>query len=339
MILKFPHERKFYLLTVLLLVVFFLSISFGNVSISMEEIFQILTGRSENQTAKNILLFHRLPRSMAAVFTGFALPVSGWMLQEYFRNPLAGPSVLGITSASSLGVAVVILLGSVMGFNLSQFGSVAVIAAAFIGALLAALLILVFSEQLNSSNALIIMGFMISALCGAMIGILEFIAGGDQIKSYILWGFGSLNGLSWNQLLWFAIILLIGLGLSFQTIRRLAGLMLGEEYGTTMGIHVKNTRNQIVISASLLTAVATALVGPIAFIGLAVPHFCRILLRTADFYRLFWFTAIVGMISMLVFSMISEWFPGGVLPVNIITSLLGAPVVMSIILNRKFRRL
>lgn len=304
---------------------------FVNLNIGSSDI--KLTDWSQNQNAKQLILNFRLPKTIAAVLSGIALPVSGLLLQELFRNPLADPSVLGITSASGLGVAFVIFLSTVFGFSDLINNSWLICIASFLGAMLAMIIIVFFSARLNSNSALIITGIMIAGFAAAIIGILQFFAPSEKIKTYLMWTFGSISGLSWIQILIFGLMTLSGITVSLFSLKGISGLRLGENYAHSMGINIKKTRWMILISSAILTASATAFVGPIAFIGLAIPHICRILFKQTRIHKLYLLVGLLGIFGMLLFSWIAQSFPNGSFPVNIITSLIGAPVVMSILLN------
>ena len=321
---------KFLIFLLLLLIVaaFVLNLNSGNASVSLVDLFQ-------DETSAKLILDYRLPKTLAAILTGISLPISGLLLQKLFRNPLADPSVLGITSASGLGVALVIFLSTVFGFGTMINNSWLICISAFAGAFLALLVIVYFSSKLNSTGALIIVGIMIAGFTAAIIGILQFFAPSEKIKTFILWTFGSISGLSWNQILVFSFMTFLGVGISILTLRGISGLRLGENYAHTMGVNIKKTRWLILISAAILTAAVTAFVGPIAFIGLAIPHICRIAFKRNNIIELYILVVLVGVFAMLLFSWIAQIFPNGSLPINIITSLIGAPIVMSIILNRK----
>lgn len=330
---NFFKDRKFLLLILAVIILFFLSIFFGNYGSSFYSWNSMLKG--ENELLRKIVLNHRLPRSLAVVFTGIALPISGWVLQEYFRNPLAGPSILGVTSSASLGAAVVIMLGSGLGISFMGYKSEAIIFGAILGTSLSMLILWGISNRLNSTSYLIIIGFMIATLAGALIAMLEFFASSQDLKSYVLWGFGSLSGLTITQLIYFFISLLIGLLIVKRNINHLIKMQLGNRYAQTMGVNVKKVRVELILSATLLTGVCTALVGPIAFIGLAIPHLCRIYLKTADFNKLFVYIILTGILFMLFFSIVSNHFPWGTLPINIITALFGSPIVIYIVFKNR----
>lgn len=324
-----PLKFKFSvtLLLILIFTAFVLNLQIGTASISIFEV-------NDSEVAHNLILNYRLPKTIAALLAGIALPISGLLLQELFRNPLADPSVLGITSASGLGVAMVIFLASVLGFGSWMNNSWIICLASFCGALLALLIIVFFSSKLNSTTSLIIIGIMLAGFSAALIGIMQFFAPSEKIKSYIMWTFGSMSGLSWSQISVFALSVLAGISISVFTFKGISGMRLGENYAHTMGISIRKTRWLILISSAILTASATAFVGPVAFIGLAVPHICRMFFKRTQIVELYLLVILLGVFLMLLFSWIAQLFPSGSLPINIITSLIGAPIVMSIVLNR-----
>src|SRR5690606_22199259 len=289
---------------------------------------------SRSGVARKLVFDYRLPKAVAALLSGIAISISGLLLQELFRNPLADPSVLGITSASGLGVAVVIFLSGLLGLSEMVQNPWLICSASFVGALLTLLLIVYFSSKLNSTASLIIMGMMIAGFSAAVIGLLQYFAGSEQIKSYLIWTFGSFSGLAWEQLTVFFLMTLLGLMVSLFTLRGISGLRLGEDYAHSMGVNIPRTRMGILVSSALLTAATTAFVGPVAFLGLAVPHICRMLFRQTAVNRLYLLVLLSGAVLMLAFAWLSQLFPNGILPVNIITSLIGTPIVISILLNR-----
>lgn len=321
---------SFIILFLLLLIsgLFFLNLNIGNADVSLFSI-------SENEIARKLVLDYRLPKTIAAILAGIALPVSGLLLQELFRNPLADPSVLGITSASGLGVGMVIFLSSVLGLSSMLNNPWLLCLASFCGAMLGLMIIVFFSSRLNSTAGLIIVGMMIAGLASALIGVLQFFAPSEKIKTYLIWTFGSMSGLSWTQILVFSLMVLFGILISILSFKGISGMRLGENYAHTMGVNIKKTRWLILISSAILTASATAFVGPVAFIGLAIPHICRILFKRTEIIQLYILVVLTGILSMLLFLWISQIFPNGTLPINIITSLIGAPIVMSILMNRK----
>ncbi|SFN43199.1 iron complex transport system permease protein [Algoriella xinjiangensis] len=316
------------------LILFIASLSVGKVSISFNEIYHVFFGTSD-EMINNLVLNFRLPKSITALLVGISLPISGFLMQELFKNPLADPSVLGITSMASLGVGVVIFLFSIIGLDQYLNNPWITIIASFLGAITALLIVIVFSFRVKSAASLVILGFMISGLSGALIGMMQYFAPSDKIKAFLIWGFGSLSGLSWQQISIFALFVLSGIIVSLFSLRGITALLLGERYAQSLGINIKKLRFIILIATALLTASATAFAGPIGFIGLAIPHICRTLLKTGDMRVLYRWIFVSGIFFMLLFSILTEIFPFGTLPINIITALFGAPIVISILLNNK----
>ena len=311
----------------LILGMFFLNLNIGNADVSLFSI-------SDDEIARKLVLDFRLPKTIAALLAGIALPISGLLLQELFRNPLADPSVLGITSASGLGVAIVIFLSATLGLSDWVHNPWLLSLASFCGALLGLMILVFFSSRIHSTAGLIIVGMMIAGLASALIGVLEFFAPSEKIKAYLIWTFGSMSGLSWTEIWVFTFLVFMGILISIFSLKGISGLRLGENYAHTMGIHIPKIRWLILISSAILTASATAFVGPVAFIGLAIPHICRIVFKRTEISKLYTLVILLGVFSMLLFLWISQIFPNGNLPINIITSLIGAPIVMSILLNR-----
>lgn len=321
------YTVSIFVLVLLSLVMLFLNLNSGNASISLMDIFQ-------DETARKLIVDYRLPKSLAAILAGIALPISGLLLQELFRNPLADPSVLGITSSAGLGVAMIIFASSIAGY----FGFVnnpwILSIASFVGALIGLLVIGYFSTKLKSTASLIIVGMMIAGFSSAIIGILQFFAPSEKVKTYLLWTFGSISGLNWTQVLVFSLMVGLGILISCFTLKGIMGLRLGEQYAHSMGIPIKRLRTLILLSSAILTAATTAFVGPIAFIGLAIPHIVRILFKETQILKQFVLVMGTGVVFMLTILWISQLFETGTLPINIITSLMGAPFVMSIILRK-----
>ncbi len=320
----------------IILFLFIISLSVGKVAIPISDILAVLSGDAD-EISTNLILNFRVPKSIAAILVGIALPVAGFLMQELFKNPLAEPSVLGVTSMASLGVGTVIFLFSVLGLDAYLNSPWLIITASLLGSLVALLLILSFATKIKSSASLVILGFMLSGLTGALIGMMQYVAPSDKIKTFLMWGFGSLSGLTWEQLFIFFLFIVIGLGISMFTLRGVSALLLGERYAATMGINIKQLRILILIATAILTAAATAFTGPIGFVGLVIPHLCRTVLKTGDIRLLFKWIIVTGIFSMLLFSIFTEVFPFGTLPINIITSLIGAPIVISILLNNKYQ--
>jgi len=321
-----------------ILVLFLLDISLGSVYIPVDQIFSILIGNgSDKETWSNIILKFRLPRAITTLAVGAGLSVSGLQMQTLFRNPLAGPFVLGISSGASLGVALLMLSGSLItsSFLVSGLNNWLVVLAASIGSGLVLLLVVAMSFRVRDSMALLIIGLMFGSLTGAVVSILQYFSTGEEIQLYLFWTFGSLGGLNIDELQVLLLIVTAGLAVTLFIIKPLNAMLLSENYALSMGINIKKSRLLIILSTSLLAGSITAFCGPIAFIGLAVPHLARLLFNTSDHKILFPAVALTGIIIMLICDIISQ-LPGSqnILPINAITSLLGAPVVIWIILRK-----
>lgn len=321
-----------------ILILFLLNISIGSVSIPFEEIMNVLAGNEASKNSwTNIILNFRLPKATTAVAVGAALSISGLLMQTLFRNPLAGPFVLGISSGASLGVALLLLAGVSITGSLIASGltSWLVVAAASLGSAVVLLLVVTVSLRIRDSMTLLIIGLMFGSLTSAIVSILQFFSTGEEIQVYLFWTFGSLGGLNWNEVMVLLIISGIGIIISFVMVKSLNALLLSENYARSMGISIKSSRLWIIISTSLLAGSITAFCGPIAFIGIAIPHLTRLLFNTSNHKVLIPAVAMVGILVMLICDMISQ-LPGSehVLPINAITSLFGAPVVIWVILRR-----
>jgi iron complex transport system permease protein len=307
----------------------------GEIDVTLIDLFKIFSGQSNQLNFYNVIINYRLPKIVATILTGIALPTSGFLMQELFKNPLAGPSVFGISSAAGLGVAMFIFVFSSLGYSIIIENSWAMIFSAFIGALLGMFVVGFFAWKINSTVALIIIGFMIASFVSSILGVLEYFSVSDKIKSYVVWSFGSMEGLSWGQLSVYFLSVILGVFSSLFAITPLKGLLLGNEYASTMGININKLRLIIFFSTSILVASSTAFTGPIAFIGLAIPHLCRTYWPSANLFWLFLMVNLTGILAMLFFVFIAQLFPNHTLPINIITSLFGAPIIVSIIWNRK----
>lgn len=326
-------------MTVLLVALFLGNLFFGSVSIPCDEVLNILCGgESVKESWRFIILDSRLPQAITALLCGPALAVSGLLLQTYFNNPLAGPSILGINSGASFGVAVVMLLlgGSVGVGTLNFTGFLAVLVGAIVGALLVMAILLLFSTFVKGSLTLLIIGIMIGYLTSSAISLLNFFATTEGVHSYVIWGMGTFGGVSSAQLPFFSITLLLGLIASILLIKPLNALLLGERYASNLGINIRRIRNMILLTVGLLTACVTAFCGPIAFIGLAVPHISRLLLGTSNHTSLLPFTLLTGSVMALLCNLACI-LPGdgGILPLNAITPLLGAPVIIYVLVNQR----
>ena len=336
---KTKNAILFSLLTAALLLAFVLNLSLGQVQIPLKEVLKSVTGNTASKdTWEYIILNFRLPKAITAVIVGIGLSISGLLMQTFFRNPLAGPYVLGLSSGSSLGVAFVILgagclpafLGDVLR---SPYG---IITASCLGSFLVLLLVLMVSQRLRDTATILIVGLMFSSFTSAMVSVLTYFSTAEQLQKYTFWSMGSLGNLSWANVLILAIALLIGLVLSIFSIKALNTLLLGENYAKSMGLNLQKSRYLIIFATSILAGSITAFAGPIAFIGLAVPHLAKLLFQTSNHSLLFWATLLIGALLMLCCDTISQ-MPGMdfTLPINAITSILGAPIVIWLLVRKR----
>ncbi len=318
-----------------------LSLTLGSVRIPLDEVWRILTGEGSSRVAwDNIVLKFRLPKAITALLAGSALGISGLMMQTFFRNPLADPFILGISSGASLGVALVVLtagtVGGVMLAGLGLSGDLLLVTAAAMGAGIAMMVVLLVARSVRNNMTLLILGLMFGYLTGAFVSLLMHFSMIERIQAYINWTFGSFSGVTWSQMVLFMPLILIGLGGALVLSKTLNALLLGEQYAQSMGLNVKQARLKVIVITAILTGVTTAFCGPIGFIGVAVPHIARNLLQTADHRWLTPATLLIGAIVALLASFIAE-LPGSqiVLPLNAVTALMGAPIVMSVILRQR----
>lgn len=320
-----------------ILILFLINISLGSIKIPFIEVLSFFGGSGiSKESWGNILLDFRLPKALAAIIVGAGLSISGLQMQTLFRNPLAGPFVLGLSSGASLGVALLLLAGvSITGIGILGLTSWLVVIAASIGSALVLTLVMAVSLKVQDSMTLLIIGLMFASLTGAVVSILQYFSTGEEIQTYLFWTFGSLGGLSWTEVSVLLAITFLGLLFVTLSVKPLNALLLSENYVQSMGLNLSRARILIIISTSLLAGSITAFCGPIAFIGLAVPHLTRLLFHTADHKILLPAVAMMGAIVMLICDMISQ-MPGSdlILPINAITSIVGAPVVIWIILRR-----
>ena len=320
---------------------FILNLLLGSVSIPVDNIIDILLGRdNDNLIWRNIILKSRLPQSLTAMMAGAGLAVSGLLMQTVFRNPLAGPSVLGISSGASLGVACVVLLsGSIGGVALSKLGvigEVTIALSAIIGSLLIMALIAFVAQKVRGNVTLLIMGVMIGYIANAIIGVLKFFSAEEDIRAYVIWGLGSFSRVSGGQTSVFILLMLVLLPLSFFLIKSLNLLLLGDSYAQNLGLNIKRARLLVIGCSGVLVAVVTAYCGPIVFLGLAVPHICRGLFHTSN-HAVILPASLLGGASLALLCNLIARMPGfeGALPVNSVTALVGAPVVMWVLFKRR----
>ena len=327
-----------WLMILLIVVLFALNILVGSVSIPTSDVWHILWGGEDVKPSwQYIILESRLPQALTALLAGGALAVSGLMLQTAFRNPLAGPSIFGINSGAGLGVALVMLLlgGSISTGSVSISGFVAVLLAAFIGAMIVMALIFLFSTLVRNNVMLLIIGIMIGYISNSAISLLNFFATDEGVKSYMVWGMGSFGGVTMKMMPIFSTITLLGLLGAVLLIKPLNALLLGDRYAENLGVNIVRTRNWLLIVTGVLTAIVTAFCGPVAFIGLAVPHIARLLLQTDNHRFLLPATILMGSLIALLCNLLCV-LPGesGVIPLNAITPLIGAPVIIYVIARR-----
>ena len=319
---------------------FALNLFVGSVMVPFEDIFKVLLHNNTDKTLSVIILNYRLPQALTALLAGAALAVAGLLMQTLFRNPLADPSMLGISSGASLGVGIVILLtGAISGAAVSSFGwwsTIGVSLAAFIGAVLVLFVMLAFSSRMKNMTTLIIIGLMIAYLAGSITDILKFFSLKEDIHAFVIWGMGSFSGVGTSKMPVFAISIIIGLVVTFFLSKNLNILLLGEMYAENLGLNIRKNSVVIILVSGYLTAIVTAYCGPIAFVGLAMPHIARFLFKSSDHRLLIPATMLIGMDMALICNLIAR-MPGfdGNLPVNAVTAFIGAPIVISVILKSR----
>ena len=337
------HPLSFYtLLLVALAALFALNLFCGTVCIPPEEVLNALTGAAVSKASwAYIVVESRLPQAITAVLCGASLAASGLMLQTSFRNPLAGPSILGITNGASLGVALVMLaMGGVvgttaLGADLQVAGILAVIVAAFVGSMLVMAILLLMSTIVHSNTMLLIVGIMFGYFTGSLISLLNVFASSDNVFAYVVWGMGSFSSVSLQQLPWFAALSLAGLMLSVLLIKPLNALLLGDNYAQNLGFNIRHIRTLLLLSTGVLTAVATAFCGPVAFLGLATPHIARMVIGTENHKQLLPTTILTGATIALLCNLLCFLPKGTILPLNAVTPMIGAPVILYVILCRR----
>lgn len=315
-----------------------LNLLIGSVSIPTHDVLAILSGQDVGKPSwQFIILQSRLPQALTALLCGAALSTSGLLLQTSFQNPLAGPSIFGINSGAALGVALVMLLlgGSVSTALFSVGGAWAVLLAAFVGAMAVTGIIFMFAQWVKSSVMLLIIGMMIGYLASSAIALLNFFATQEGVKSFTMWGMGNFGGVSLSQLAMFTGAIVVGLVGSVLLIKPLNALLLGETYARNLGVNVRTMRSWLLVITGWLTAVTTAYCGPVAFIGLAVPHLARLVIGTDNHLQLLPITMAMGALIALLCQLVCV-LPGsqGILPLNAVTPLIGAPVIIYIIWKR-----
>jgi iron complex transport system permease protein len=333
------HTFLFILLIFVLVVLFFTNISLGSVSIPIKEIINGFLGKVMEKESWEIILWNfRLPKAFTAILVGMALSISGLLMQTLFRNPLAGPYVLGLSSGASLGVAFVILgAGFLPSFLATIFlSSYGIILASALGSAFVLIAVLAVSQKLKDTMAILIVGLMFGSLTSAVVSVLSYFSTAEQLQKFTFWSLGSLANLSWKEVSLLFIITSIGITLSFLVIKPLDALLLGEKYAKSLGVNFKKTRYIIIFATSILAGSITAFVGPIAFIGLAVPHIAKLVFQTSNHFILFWSTLLIGAIILLFCDIIAQC-PGYdiTLPINAVTSIIGAPIVIWLLVRKR----
>lgn len=332
-------SMKIGILAIGIVILFVLNLIIGSVNIPVAQVFSILTGgEAEKASWTYIVMESRLPQAITAMLCGASLAASGLMLQTSFRNSLAGPSILGITNGASLGVALVMLvLGGVIGTD-SSFqlaGFFAVIFAAFVGSMLVLGILLALASIIRSNIMLLIVGIMVGYLTSSCISLLNAFASADNVHSYVMWGMGSFSDVSLQQIPWFAGVSIAGLTLSILLIKPLNVLLLGDAYAQNLGFNISHVRRLLLLSTGLLTAISTAFCGPVAFIGLAVPHIARMLVGTENHKVLLPATILTGSFVAMLCNLLCILPGDTILPLNAVTPVIGAPVILYVILAKR----
>jgi iron complex transport system permease protein len=333
------RRNVFYIIGLVLLIVvlFFLNLLIGTVEIPSHSVFRILMGSTEDSEIwRNIVMHSRVPQALTALVAGAGLAVSGLQMQTVFHNPLAGPSVLGISNGASLGVAFVVLLSGSIGSTalsrLGYMGDAAISIAAIVGALAVMALIVYVSQKVKGHVTLLIIGVMIGYLVTAIVGVLKFFSPEEDVKAYVVWGLGSFARVSGGQMMLFVSMMAILLPLSMLLVKTMNLLLLGDKYARNLGLNIRRAQTLVILNSGILVAIVTAYCGPIMFIGLAVPHLARALFRTSDHRILMPSTLLTGAALALLCNLIAR-LPGfeGALPVNSVTALIGAPVIAMVL--------
>lgn len=322
-----------------IIVLFAMNLIVGSVRIPLADVCDILFDKFEGKESwKYIVMENRLPQALTAMLCGASLAVCGLMLQTAFRNPLAGPDVFGISSGAGLGVAIVMLFlgGSVSTTLFTVSGFLAILTSAFIGAIVVTMIILFLSTMVRNSVLLLIVGLMVGYVSSSAVALLNFFASEEGVKSYMVWGMGNFGGVSMDHMLLFALLCLVGIIASIFLIKPLNIMLLGTQYAESLGINIRQIRNLLLVTVGLLTAVTTAFCGPISFIGLAIPHISRLLFRTDNHQILLPGTVLTGAVIALFCNLIC-YLPGelGIIPLNAVTPLIGAPVIIYVIIKRR----
>lgn len=325
----------FGLLFLLSIILFVLDVIFGSVSIPLAEFKHIIFGGGSASKAYELIIFQsRIPKALTAILCGIALSLSGLQMQALFRNPLAGPYILGVSNGAGLGVAVLVMAGGFLG--ITAYSDIGISMAAMLGAGLILFFVFLFSLKIKDIMTVLIVGIMLGSITSAIIGLIQYTSTEAALKKYLIWSLGSLEGLSYQEITILAVCVLAGVLLMLQQVKNLNLLLLGESYAKSLGMNVKFTRIVLISSTSLMAGSVTAFCGPIGFIGIVVPHICRVMFNTSNHFVLFPACCLLGSCILLLSDLLSH-FPGSemILPINSITSILGIPVILWIIIGRK----
>lgn len=332
------YNLQFTVLGFSLIICFLINISLGSIYIPLTTIFESIFGTVSNEVWQVIITDYRIPKAITAILVGSGLGMSGLLMQTLFKNPLAGPFVLGISSGAGLGVALIILgAGLFGGFMASALMTKwSIVLASSLGSFLVLLAVLAVSQKVRDTMAILIIGLMFGSITSAVVSVLSYFSSAEQLQQYIFWGFGSLSNLSWTELIIFLVCYLSGLLLAVLSIKNLNSLLLGDNYAKSLGINLRQSRFLIILSTSLIAGTITAFAGPIAFIGLAIPHLTRQIFKTSNHKVLLPAVCLYGAIIMLICDSIAQ-VPGTdyTLPINAITALIGAPVVIWLLVRQR----
>lgn len=332
------YKTPFLVLILVTILCFFINVSLGSISIANTEIFKSFFKPLDNLAWQHIIIDYRLPKAFTAIIVGSGLGLSGLMMQTLFKNPLAGPFVLGITSGASLGVALTIMGASIFGAVIAGalVSKWSFIIAASLGSFLVLLSVVIVSTRIRDTMAILIIGLMFGSITTAAVSVLSYFSSAEELQQYIFWGFGSLGNLTWDELLVLFIIYLLGISICLGSTKALNTMLLGDNYAQSLGLNIKKSRLLIIISTSVLAGTITAFVGPIAFIGLAIPHMTRQIFNTSNHKILIPAVFLFGAVIMLICDSIAQ-LPNSdyTLPINAITSLIGAPVVIWLLLRKQ----
>ena len=330
--MKCRNTILFTLLSVLCALLFVMDIAVGSVAIPLSEVVSALCGGGSEEI-RSIVVDIRLVRAIVALLAGAALAVSGLQMQVLFRNPLAGPYVLGVSAGASFGVALFLLGAPILGVAISPtLQSLGTAGAAWIGSAVVLLLVVALSRRIKDIMVMLILGIMLSSGVGALVEIMQYFSSEASLKSYVVWTMGSLGDVTATQLAVLAPVLVVGLAMAVAAIKPMNMLLAGERYAASMGLNIARSRNLILISTTLLAGTITAFCGPIGFVGIAVPHIARMLFRSADHRTLLPATILVGVVMLLVGDVVAKYFA---LPINTITALMGIPIVIYIVTRRR----